>query len=126
MCDDIVQKVVAFVRVESRSAYRDSVHVSPDSSPLQKAKVEHSEAVVSRSMADISYNLVYENMNACLEMHLKSCCFDSYSYCFDSDMPCAGIVLLASSRVKNTDPIGKCCITGNFPNTSALYIFIIP
>lgn len=42
-------------------------------------------------------------------------------------MVVAGIaVLLASSNVKNTLPIGKCCITGNLPKTSALYILIIP
>src|SRR5271170_1819128 len=37
-----------------------------------------------------------------------------------------GVVLLASSNMKNTLPIGKCCITGNFPNTSTLYILTIP
>jgi len=34
--------------------------------------------------------------------------------------------IVASSSVKNTFPIGKCCITGNLPKTSTLYILIIP
>lgn len=60
-------------------------------------------------------------------MQGASLLFCSYSWCYEGGpIDVVGIALLASSKVKNTFPIGKCCITGNFPNTSTLYILIMP
>ena len=53
--------------------------------------------------------------------------FFGYTFCYEGGpIDVVGIELFAFPMVKNTFPIGKCCITGNFPSTSTLYILIMP